>query len=364
MQWCGALVVSWVFLTSAEANAEYEVAIDFSGLQEPVAGEPTEVLVLGTFHIAQLEEEQFPIENLKLLIERLLDFAPDIIAIESVPGTSCESILQYRSEYPGVWDRYCTDTTPALQSLGLSTSEAYAELSRLLSQEADKKTPDLTRRMTALFYATGNPYSALVQWYSLGPSEKRVSDGVSKRLIEELENLAKSRNENTVLGAYLASQLGHEQVYPIDDHTADAILTRAPDDLYSILSHSVWGKHTSEAGSYHKKALGMLGTPSGVLAAYRYINSPNVQRLTVDADFGMAAAHSETTRQYVAWWQARGLRMAANLIEATGNEPGAKALVIVGSSHKPYFDAYLNQMHDIALVSVMEILKANGSYRQ
>ena len=61
-------------------------------------------------------------------------------------------------------------------------------------------------------------------------------------------------------------------------------------------------------------------------------------------------------RTYLAWWQTRGLRMAANVVEGAGNQPGAKVLVIVGASHKSYFDAYLDQMHDIEIVDVDTIL--------
>jgi len=48
--------------------------------------------------------------------------------------------------------------------------------------------------------------------------------------------------------------------------------------------------------------------------------------------------------------------MAANIVEAAGNRPDAKVLVIVGASHKPYFEAYLDQMHHIELVDVDEVL--------
>ena len=34
----------------------------------------------------------------------------------------------------------------------------------------------------------------------------------------------------------------------------------------------------------------------------------------------------------------------------------AGVLVIVGASHKAYFDAYLDQMHDFELVSVEDVL--------
>ena len=71
---------------------------------------------------------------------------------------------------------------------------------------------------------------------------------------------------------------------------------------------------------------------------------------------GRDAHHDAVARQYVSWWQTRNLRMAANIVEAAGNQPGAKMLVIVGASHKAYFDAYLDQMQDWELVSVDAVL--------
>jgi hypothetical protein len=49
--------------------------------------------------------------------------------------------------------------------------------------------------------------------------------------------------------------------------------------------------------------------------------------------------------------------MVANIVAALGAQPGARVLSIVGASHKPYFESYLGQLHDIALVNAAELLK-------
>ena len=36
---------------------------------------------------------------------------------------------------------------------------------------------------------------------------------------------------------------------------------------------------------------------------------------------------------------------------------GQRALVVVGASHKPYLDAYLNQMHDVRIVDIQPMLR-------
>lgn len=348
-------VLAAALLCAGSAMAQTP-AIDFSGVQEDLAGDPTQVLVLGTVHINQQPEEQFPLEHLNLLLTRLEEWQPDLIAIENLSGETCHILKTYEQVYPGVWDRYCWDVEPALRSLGMSAPEATFALWELLDEAGDEPTAAQRRRLAALFWATGNPYSAVLQWYGLPEAERTASDGVDEALKERIERATQSRNESNVIAAVLAHRLGLAELHPMDDHTADRVIVRAKENPYPVLSSEVWGQAAPEARAYYEQGLAMLGSSEGVLRAYRHLNSPLAQRYTIDADFGGAAAHNEVTRQYVAWWQARGLRMAANVIEAAGNDPGAKVLVIVGASHKAYFDAYLDQMHDIELISVDEVL--------
>ena len=49
--------------------------------------------------------------------------------------------------------------------------------------------------------------------------------------------------------------------------------------------------------------------------------------------------------------------MAAKIREAIGDRPGSRTLVIVGGSHKWYLEAYLNQMHDVRIVSSDQVLR-------
>ena len=93
---------------------------------------------------------------------------------------------------------------------------------------------------------------------------------------------------------------------------------------------------------------------------YRYFNNPAKLRAFIAADFGGGIKHATPElygRQYVAWWETRNLRMVANIRSAFANQPGAKVLSVVGSSHKPYFDAYLNMMHEVQLVDAVKLLK-------
>lgn len=97
-----------------------------------------------------------------------------------------------------------------------------------------------------------------------------------------------------------------------------------------------------------------------MLAFFRLLNAPATQRLFISFDFGSALKQdtpAQYGRQYVAWYETRNLRMVANIRAAFGNRPGARVLNIVGASHKPYYDAYLDMMHEVKLVDAEAILK-------
>jgi predicted esterase YcpF (UPF0227 family) len=42
--------------------------------------------------------------------------------------------------------------------------------------------------------------------------------------------------------------------------------------------------------------------------------------------------------------------------EVLGQHPGTRMLALVGASHKGYYEAYLNQMHDVQLVDTNSVL--------
>ncbi|MEI8155391.1 MAG: hypothetical protein WCH60_00890 [Burkholderiales bacterium] len=62
-------------------------------------------------------------------------------------------------------------------------------------------------------------------------------------------------------------------------------------------------------------------TDGNVLGWYRWLNSAQEARLAVGVDFAAAAADASeqrTGRKYLAYWETRNLRMAANIREVVG----------------------------------------------
>ncbi len=327
--------------------------LDFDGVQGNLAQGPTPVLVLGSMHLAGREDE-IPREHLAALLDRLEAWNPAIIATEDTAGRHCDLLDSWPEQYRGVARRYCADPAPAAETLGLSRAEAEAEIHASLSRWPENPSAAERRRLAALFWAHGDDSSAVLQWMRLPEDERIADDTVSPALLEALNARARSNNESVSIGAALGARLGLERVHPMDDRSADILLERARPEAGPAIQR-VWDADVNGANAVMESALQPLGSPEGVLEHYRILNSARYQQATLDADFASVAAQPDgngAARAYLAWYQARGLRMAANVIEAAANHPGERVLIIVGASHKAYFEAYLDAMHDVEIVPV------------
>lgn len=333
------------------------INIDLSGIQFNLAGGPVEALVLGTPHLSA-RKEQIPQEHLSLLLDKLIEFSPDIIAIESSNGISCATFKKYQAVYGQVWENYCFDPTHIQQSLKVTPPQALAKAYKFLDLPESQITNEVRREMIAYFFAAGWADSATMQWLQLSLPERTAQNGINEELKAWLDKRILSANESVAIAAKLGAKLGLRYLHPMDDHTADIVYLNAPNELWQVIQ-SVWKHDSASELEYQKKETELLGSPEGVLAYYRFLNSQWTQQVTIDADFGAAAQRTDSNniaRRYLAWWQSRGLKMAANVVEATARNPSAKVLVLVGASHKTYFDAYLNQMHDFKLIPVNSVL--------
>ncbi|WP_447751834.1 DUF5694 domain-containing protein [Sphingopyxis fribergensis] len=346
-------------LLTMAAPATYIPPFDPGQLKANVAGPPGELLVLGTPHLSGLPES-FDAKNLEPLLERLAGWKPAIITIEGLSGTDCELLIRYKPIYAGAAD-YCWDPAAAQKIVGLDMVAATIEADTLLGAWPANPTPVNRRRLAALFLAGGEPASALVQWLRLPAGERRAGDSLDETLVAELEKLRTRRNENFLIGAALAARLGLERVYAIDDHSSDGVTASLDKDPgYSAAMQRIWETPRLKDRIATEKALEAKLDGEGVMELYRFYNRPETMRLAFDTDFGAALADTSPQqygRRYTGWWETRNLRMVANIRAAMAVRPGARTLTIVGASHKGYFEAYLNLMHDVRLVDAATLLK-------
>ena len=352
-------------LLAAALAASAPVAITAEG--DPVVvvdaaarerGDRSQVLVLGTWHLSALPKE-FDLDRFDALLDRLEEWAPEAIAIENLSGSQCDYLKEYEHRYPGTWENYCPDPSAARGATGLSASEADKEIVELLAETGKDRSAGERRRLAVLFLATGEPDSALVQWLRLPETERRADGALTPEFAEMLDKRIVRRNESSLIAAHLAARLGHERVYPVDDHTGDDASGPFDYNVYGPELREIWDNDAStRRGDIYKDWNARLDAGElSVIEWYRMMNTPEHSRLTMEGDFGAAAgarSPSGTGRQYLAYWETRNLRMVANLRHVIG--PGRRVLALVGASHKPYYERYLGMTSDVELVPVDAVL--------
>lgn len=350
---CALMAMAWATVAAAQTPA-FDPR-DWKGIQ---AGAPTQMLTLGTFH---LSEAPVPVAEpmIAALLDKLAAYKPNIITVEERSGEQCDQLKRYAATYPDSYRVWCRDPGAAQKAIGMDGPTAAAEIQRTLTAWPAEPAPAQRRRLAALLLAAGDWPSAAVQWRRLPPEERRAEDGLVADTIKVLERKGARPNETYDLAVALAVRLGLERIYSVDDHTSDGPFSdEAPD--YGPAVEAAWKVAPAKAVAEQQAMEAKLKTPADVLALYRFLNRPETLRQVIKADFAANLAYPTPQlygRHYVSGWQLRNLRMVANIVAAVTPHPGARVLNIVGASHKPYYDAYLNMIHDVQLVDAEAVLK-------
>lgn len=339
-------------LVPAAAQAQ----VDLTALDRDMTGPRTQVLVLGTTHLSQMPKTFKP-ESLDPLLDKLAAFAPQIITIEAISGEQCDLAARHPAVYGA---DYCADTDAAKAATGLDVPAAIAETDKALAAWPAQPTPAQRRRLAALFLAANERASAYVQWLQLPEAERRPGDGLDAALVTMLEQIATRNNENYQIAARLAARLGLPRVYSADDHTGDNL--RIADG-----EAKAFGREIEQAWKAGRSGLDRaeaqeqtLSKATDLLPLYRYINGPDNLRMRAEVNVA-AALRAKSARHYpqiwVGGWEIRNLRMVSNIRQTFRERPGVRVLSIVGSSHKPWFDAWLGQMSGVDIVDAEQVLK-------
>ncbi|MCE4354247.1 DUF5694 domain-containing protein [Xanthomonas hortorum] len=337
--------------------------VDLAQLDAEMAAPRTQVLVLGSVHLSQLPEgSDVSAARLQPLLDRLAAYAPTIITTEDLSGETCDLIRRHPAVYsPEDSANYCPNVDDAARATGLDVPTAIGQVRAALDTWPSTPTPAQRRHLAALFLASGDPSSALVQWLQLAQAQQRTGDGLDAALVARLRTAAHRQDETSQISARLAARLGLQRVYPADDHTGDNMHVDDP-AAYGKAVQAAWEKAAPRARMMldRKKQLAQEGK---LLELYRAINLPANQQLAIEVDF--RAALSENSPQhygyrYVSGWEIRNLRMVSNVRASFADHPGARVLAVVGATHKPWFDNFLGQLQGVDIVDAAQVLGTGG----
>jgi hypothetical protein len=357
---CGAVMLS---LQAAAASAQ---PFDPSAMRPAAAQQPSEILVLGSPHLAQIEGAFEP-AWLEPLLAALARFAPAAIVTESLPGEALHSLAAYDGLYPGVAEMFggarLRLSREAAARLGMSMPAAEAEARRLLENWPARPAPAERRRLAALFVAAGDLNSALVQWLRLAEAERTAADGIGEDAAAHLARMTGSRNETVSIAARLAARLALERLWGMDD--------QSDSDLFFSAADAIAEAEQSPALAAARRRrpaprFTTIASAETLLAAFREHNHEITGRRDAENQWLArleTGAHQDVHRRRIAAWESRNLRMAANVREASARHPGQRILVLVGSAHKAYLEAYLRMMSDVRIVPAAEIIGRRGQGR-
>lgn len=347
-----AVLAGGLLLLSAPVLAQHTV--DLTKLDEGMSGPRTQVLVLGTAHLSEVSAAFNP-ASLEPVLDRLAAYQPQIITVESLSGEECDLYARHPSVYSM---GFCASTEAARAATGLDVPVAIASVNETLANWPDQPSPAQRRELASLFLAANDRTSALVQWLQLPAGERRIGDGLDAALVAVLQQLATRNNENYLVAAPLAARLGLQRVHAVDDHTGDN---------FKVVDEKAFGEAVSAAWEAGKPRWSQvlarreaLSKGQDMLALYRHHNS--AETLEAAADLNVRAALQAPSSQgypqeWVAGWEIRNLRMVANIHQTFRQRPGARVLSIVGSSHKPWLDAWLGQMQGVDIVDALKVLE-------
>lgn len=346
-----------------EAPAPAALPFDPRDMLGRLYGKPTEVLVLGSMHLSAAPDDFDP-AVLEPLLERLAAFKPDLIAIENLSGESVHALKAYEAVYPDTASdyggRFQKGAALAEAELGLDMPAAEAEVRRVLTEWPAEPSAAERRHLAALFVASGDPHSALVQWWRLPEAERTPGDGVSEDLAAYFAQYDTRKNESHQIGSRLAARLGLERVFPVDDHAADDLYAMMAGDLEALYESANIAAAVEDPGNARLvKSATFLTTPEDALGIYRYLNSPEAGQADVALQWDIMIDRpgpNNVGRVRMAEWEARNLRQVAHIREAMAHVPGGRVLVIVGAAHKPWFDAYLGMISDVEVVDALDVL--------
>ncbi len=345
--------------TSPNPPSEVAAAVGIADQAARQRGGRTQVAVLGTTHLRGAPQA-ITRQSLEPLVERLAAFKPELVAVESLSGAQCDYLRAYVFAYEDTAKTFCPDSSAARAHLKLDNAAAERAIEQLLSP-GQALGPAQRRRLVALFLAVGEPASASVQWLRLPVAERVADAALAPELIAQVDKKLAQRSEDTFIAIPLALRLGLERIYPVDDHTGDRATGPIDDASYEANMKRVWSNpHAQTRRKLDGEAQDRAVASGEVLGWYRWLNSAEAAGLAVAGDFGAAAGDTSaqrTGRSYLAYWETRNLRMAANIREVVGRTQAGRVVAIVGAAHKAYYERYLGVMSDLELLSVDVLLK-------
>mgnify|MGYP003298197015 CR=1 FL=1 len=117
------IVLATVLLSlSLPAFAQYEPPL---GARHVVAGPRTSMLTIASTHLSA-HSGKWSKDWLEPLTQRLVAYRPELITVEQLSGSQCETMRNNPAVFGEVFEDYCRDATPFQRVLRMTQAQAAA----------------------------------------------------------------------------------------------------------------------------------------------------------------------------------------------------------------------------------------------
>lgn len=328
--------------------------------------QPTEIMVLATPHLSGVKG--VTPRHLDELHAALQRYRPQVIAIEAIPSQQIEVMLARPADYGEVLEQFVGRSFVELarasqQILALSAEQARVQLSRCEPLPlGDAKALSHCLQLSAAAYD--------MAWFNyIGWQYGRRHAGVplDGAIGKEVSRIAGSTNENFLIAARLAEVMGLSRLYAMDDQEGKDLYGPVYEALVPSIEKSKRAKEFFNSSKMirHSQRLEREGlSAQNLMPLYRFFNSDEYGRLVVNDEWGQFVDGDLVKRpalSRLAMWDRRNLAMVSNVLGVATSYAGERMLVVVGASHKVFFDDYLDrsigvkvrQLHEVDGVAAM-----------
>jgi len=321
-------------------------------------------MILGTPHLQSLGDHFKPslLDNLLDVLER---FKPDLIGVESIPPFLLEDMELRKDKFADVINQFAKLRIEyghkMQQNLKISRQKAEdIAHSLFLALRDEPKSYDKRAELVQCLLASYDDVSALLQWSYLPEAFRSRYKDIPDNIHDYINDQLESSNEIISIGISIAKRLGLDRIEYVDDHHDKEIFLKIASKLMAEIQNN--SEYLSvQNDSFYKKSQQRLQDAvkkGDLLPYYIYMNSLEYEARDMELQWNLwfrTKLQSGLDRSRMALWEVRNLNISSHIRRATALHPGERLLVIIGASHKPFLETYLNQMVDIKLVQLRDV---------
>lgn len=312
----------------------------------------TQVLILGTPHLEQLDNFQMPYS--KRVLDSLQTKQFDVVAIENMPT---ELLFDIKSRKEGYWQDLFKSFSKFIEF-----GQSHQKSLNLNFEMAQKRINELQLKTTLsdidiVDYI--NSYICIYDIWSATLHYKNLTDKskLSKTVIDLLDKLSNAKNEINTIALEIAKTNKLNQIHYIDNLQDETILVnKFPKFMSEYESNQNSINNLLNESNFYQKVTSLENEAinnKDLYPLYKFYNSNEYMTKDFEGQWALwfkTNFNSKTDRSRYSLWEMRNLSITANILRVIASNPEKKIIVIIGASHKSFIEKYLKQIQDIELL--------------